>query len=540
MPRRPTNASWPTDRASPPGHSTAARASAAAVHAVAIAVHVVAIGVSLAGPALLFWESLGLSGPQPLAAWRSVFADADRWKTLLANTSVVTAWTALLCIPPAIVLAVILFRSAAPLRRTAIACIVLIAAVPLYVLSGTVVSALGLQASLYSRFRVGLVHALSYLPIATLLIGMGLRTVAAEYEEAALVDGAGPAAMLWRVTLRLAGGGGAAAFVLVVLWVTTDYSVADLLMVRTFAEEVYTQFRLVGGAAQASLVALPQTLLLAALLWLLRRSLAGPDTTEIAPDRRLRLARGLWARIGGILAAAAIGAWFVFVAHALCQPLRHAHDPLDSALGFAPELTTSLWTSAAAGLVAATLALAPAWLLVRRPRWRLAIAAWMVVMLAVPAPVLGVGLIRLFNRPVLGVVYDSPAILVVAYVVRFLPIAVLLLVPAARAIPIDCEAAARLDGCGPVQTWVRIIWPLCLPGFVTALLVVMILSAGELPCSVLVTPPGYSTVGERFFTLMHSGFYPDVAVLCVLSIAVIVVPWAGLVVLLRRRLGLQA
>lgn len=124
----------------------------------------------------------------------------------------------------------------------------------------------------------------------------------------------------------------------------------------------------------------------------------------------------------------------------------------------------------------------------------------------------------------------------VAYIVRFLPIAVILLIPAVRAIPIECEQAAKLDGCGLFAMWSRIIWPQCIPTALAAMFIVMVLSIGELPCSLLVTPPGYTTVGARFFSLIHYGLYPDAAMLCLLSIGSVLLPWLGLLLLWGKRL----
>jgi len=158
-------------------------------------------------------------------------------------------------------------------------------------------------------------------------------------------------------------------------------------------------------------------------------------------------------------------------------------------------------------------------------------------MLAIPAPVLGMGLIAVFNRDgPLGYVYGSPGMLVLAYTFRFLPVAGILLIPAVRAIPLECELSAKVDGCGGVATWWHIVWPLCLPQALLVVFAVAALSFGELPCSLLVTPPGYDTVGKRFFDLIHMGLYPDVAVLGLWSVAAVWEPWAGITWLLRRRL----
>ncbi|HQL54584.1 MAG TPA: ABC transporter permease subunit, partial [Phycisphaerae bacterium] len=161
--------------------------------------------------------------------------------------------------------------------------------------------------------------------------------------------------------------------------------------------------------------------------------------------------------------------------------------------------------------------------------------AAVVVLLAVPAPVAAISLIGLLNRPGWpGAVYDSAAIVVLGYFVRFLPVAVLLLVPGVRRVPRDAERAARVDGCD----WSREHWhvrlPALLPDVALAWLVLVIFSFAELGATLLLAPPGVTVAAVRAFTLLHFGVYRDVAVLAVLSVGLIVVPWALLMLLLWR------
>jgi iron(III) transport system permease protein len=156
-------------------------------------------------------------------------------------------------------------------------------------------------------------------------------------------------------------------------------------------------------------------------------------------------------------------------------------------------------------------------------------------LLALPAPVVGISLAGLLDRPgVWGAIYDSPAIVVLAYLVRFLPMGVLLLVPGVQRIPQELEWAARLDGCdGPRMHW-HVTWPAVRADAAVAWLVVVILCFGEVAATVLVVPPGWETAAVRAFTLLHFGVYRDLAVLAVLSVACILLPWGVLVWLLRR------
>ena len=202
---------------------------------------------------------------------------------------------------------------------------------------------------------------------------------------------------------------------------------------------------------------------------------------------------------------------------------------------FGNELVTSLTTSLAAGVIVSFLGTGIAWYLMRSRVWRPVIIVYLVAALSLPAPLLGVALIGLFNRPgLLGTIYDSPFILILGYILRFLPVGVLFMVAAIRAVPIEAENAAELEGYGRLGVFGKVVFPLCLPKVFVVFLVVTILSIGELPCSLLLTPPGHMTVGARFFSLIHYGLQGESAFLCLLTSCVVSIPFLGLLLLIRQ------
>jgi len=502
-----------------------------------ILVHAAAIAISLAGPALILADTFFENGQFSLAAWFNVFGDWPRWATLLGHTALVCASAIGCCCVAGVILAITLFKTDVRFRVLAIVLLLLCAAIPLYAVTGSMLSIIGPESAKNSPMMAGLIHAVAHLPITVLIIGVGLRSVPRDLEEAALVEGAGRIRTLICVTLRLGIGGLIASLILVTLWVTTDYSVSDVLMVRTFAEEVYTQYALQGRSKEPALVCLPQIILFGGLLWALRRGFLTGERAPLTTGTRCSFNAGRWrlplSVTAGLVAIALAMAPLV----SLGVRLRGVNNLVGIAGTFGEEICVSFVTSLAAGLITAGLGVGLAWYIVRRRKCWTLVVAYVIMMLAIPGPILGIGMIQLFNRPGLaGRFYDSAAILVAAYVIRFLPIAVILLIPAVRAIPIECELAAEVDGCGLFALWQRIIWPQCIPAALAALFVVMVLSIGELPCSLLVTPPGYTTVGARFFSLIHYGLYPDAAMLCLLSIGSVLLPWLGLLLLWERRL----
>lgn len=63
--------------------------------------------------------------------------------------------------------------------------------------------------------------------------------------------------------------------------------------------------------------------------------------------------------------------------------------------------------------------------------------------------------------------YDTLWALVGPYVAFSIPVSVFILTEFVRQIPRELEEAARMDGCGPMSTFFRIILPLMQPGLVT-------------------------------------------------------------------------
>jgi len=471
-----------------------------------------------------------------VSPWRNIFGDTGRWLPLLENTlgTLIVSLTVSLAV--AVLLSVLLFKTDVLLRKTCIALLVCAAAFPLYVVAAALIGLAGEGVPVQqSVLALGIVHGLAHLPLVVLLGGLAISRVPRALEEAALVEGATLPRVICKVTLRGALPGFVAAALLTTLWVTGDYSASDTLMVRTFAEEVYTQFAMHARVQEPTLVSLPQVVLIGALLWCSRRLFFSADGAFAVSGvtKRFSLGRARYPLSAlCVLLTLLVGAAPIVVLAGQLDPTR-GFDHFVRV--FLPELQTSLWTSLLAGACCSLLAVGLAWYAVRSKWWRFVVSAYVVAVLATPPPVLGIGLIQLLNRPGWrGAIYDSPMMLVLAYTIRFLPLAVLVLVPAIRSIPRDAENAARIDGCTKLQVWARIILPLCLPAMCVAFFLVTALSLGEVPCSLLVTPPGYQTVGARFFSLIHYGLRGEAAALCLLAVGMILIPSGGLLFVLRR------
>jgi len=73
---------------------------------------------------------------------------------------------------------------------------------------------------------------------------------------------------------------------------------------------------------------------------------------------------------------------------------------------------------------------------------------------------------------------------------------------------------------------IRIVLPQIRPGLLAAWVIVFTLAFGELGASVLVTPPGESTLPIRIYTLIANTPPSQVAALALLQVGVILCPLA--------------
>jgi iron(III) transport system permease protein len=149
------------------------------------------------------------------------------------------------------------------------------------------------------------------------------------------------------------------------------------------------------------------------------------------------------------------------------------------------------------------------------------------VLFAVPATITGIALIGIWNRSgAVGTIYGTRGMFVLVYLARFLPLAVLALAAGLRRVPSSQEEAAAVSGVGWFTTLRRIVLPQIKLAGAAVWVVVFVLAFGELGASILVTPPGESTLPIRIYTLIANAPPEQVATLALLQALVIFAPLA--------------
>jgi iron(III) transport system permease protein len=378
----------------------------------------------------------------------------------------------------------------------------------------------------YSLPGVVLVLGLAFYPLSMLVTEVAVRRIEPHLEEAALIV-TGPRHVLWHISMRLAAPGIVAAALLIFVLAISEFSVPALLQVRVFTTEVFTAFSALYDFGRATVLAVPLLLLSVAVAAL---------AVAVAGERLVTTRRGLAAgdmallqtwRSAGIVTAAGVVLIALIVPLALL--LREALGVRSWALtveGSSPAIVNSLLFAAIGASLATGVGLVLGYARARAGRSVSFFAdLTFVAIFSVPSTVIGVGLISLWNRPgPLGAVYGTDAMLLLGYMARFLPVAALGMAAAVRQVPSSHEEAAATTGAGWMRTLTHIVVPQVFAGLIAVWVVVFVLAFGELGASILVAPPGETTLPIRIYTLIANAPPAQVAALALLQAAVILSP----------------
>lgn len=153
----------------------------------------------------------------------------------------------------------------------------------------------------------------------------------------------------------------------------------------------------------------------------------------------------------------------------------------------------------------------------------------------VPAVLLGVGLIALWNRPGTQFLYGGIAIIVVGYVARYGIIGIRTMAVAVAQSPRSLEDAAASAGAGFAQRLVSIVVPLHRRVLGAAWLLAAVFCLRDLETAVLYYPPGLEPLTVQIFTLEANGPEAVVAGLAVVQVAITGSVLAAGALLLPRR-----
>ena len=452
---------------------------------------------------------------------------------LLANTAALVAVGTVACTVLGLGVAWLVERTDLPGRRAWAVLAALPITVPAFVTSYSWVS---ITPAVQGFWGAAAIVTLAYYPLVYLPVAAVLRGMDPALEESARSLGHGPWRTFFRVTLpqtRVALLGG---MLLVAIHMLSEFGAFAMLRFQTFTTVIYDEYKLSFDGAAASMLA--SVLVILCLVLLVaeqaargRGRYARVDSGAPRPPATARLGRARWAALAGFLALTGLS-----LGLPLATLVYWIANGASAGIDFGALLSacaTSLELGLGAAVLTTLLALPISVLVVRHPsRTATVIERATYLPFALPGIVIALALIVLSLNH-LPTLYSSTPLLIVAYAILSLPLALVATRAALAQAPPMHEEVARSLGCRPLTAMARVTLPRILPGLGAAAALVFLATVTELTATLLLAPIGTETLATQFWgkasTLSYGAAAPYAALMVVIS--------AAPTYLLTRRLG---
>jgi iron(III) transport system permease protein len=355
---------------------------------------------------------------------------------------------------------------------------------------------------------------LSTYPFVFLLAAAALRGIDPALEDAARGLGQRPFEVFRRVTLPILRPSLGAGSLLVALYTLADFGAVSLMQYGSLTRAIFLQYRSLFDRTPAAVLSLVLVALTAIVLALELRARgrvrARYHRGGAGAARRLRpipLGRWRWPALGFCAGVVAVGVVLpVVVLGYWAQRALSRPEPVEWT--WAP-VANSIGVSLVAAAVAFAASLPVAILAARYPRpWTQALERLSYAGNALPGIVIALSLV-FFAANYASPVYQTIALLVAAYVVRFFPQALAGSHSALVRVSPRLEEAARGLGRPAFSVFARITAPLIAPGALAAVALVFLSTMKELPATLLLRPIGFETLATEIWKYTSVGSYSE-------------------------------
>ncbi|MGH8542907.1 MAG: ABC transporter permease [Gammaproteobacteria bacterium] len=494
--------------------------------------------------------SVTIDGKPSLLHYQALASSRRAW-VLLAQSLTLSSLTALCGTGLGVPLGVLLGKTDLPLKHLFVVLFTLPLLLPPYFLAVAWSHVLGREgwlseiaggslAAVSSAWLFGLpgcvlVLTTVFMPVAMLLTMAYLKTVDPRLEEAGRLVARWPR-VLYGITLPMIRPGLAWGALLVFLLAVGEFSVPMYLRYDVFPVEILTQFSAFYDFGAATAAAVPLALLTVTVL-------IGEELFSGAPRQAMRGFMG--AAEGSLIRLGAAGTGWLTGVGLVCVVLvilplgelvlqTSPSDYVDALNRGGDSLLHSLVYAASGATLLTLLGFFCGYLIhthaLRAWRW---VDFLTLLLLVLPSPVIGIGLIGLWNRPATDWIYGTPMMILLGYMAQYLALTSRTTAAALAQIPASTDEAALVTGAGWFRRLLTITAPLAGPGLLAAWLVAYIFCLRDTGIAMLVYPPGHDTLPVRIFTLMANSPEGLVAALCVLMMAATFLPLAPLGLIMK-------
>lgn len=365
-----------------------------------------------------------------------------------------------------------------------------------------------------------IVQSMAYLPIAVLIIAGGVLSINKEQIMAAQLLG-NDARFLSKLFLKYLKPQILATAVIVFMLTANDYAIPSIFSVNVYALEIFVEYSSSLSVARMIMKSLPLMMLQAVLLV----SLLNLVSTVFISGKKgeFELVTFKFPKFVDLFSALVAVLVFIQVTVPASMILldKKMWQELGSTwLSSSADLGTSLLISTIGAVVGVPIIyFAADWL--STTRFQKTGMYFVLLPAVLPATIIGASLINLFNHPATSSIYNSILLPVLAGLARFMPFGVIVTTAWFKRTDQNLVNAAVLLESREWRNHWKVILPMISTGLFIGAAMIFLFSLGELGATVIVLPPGISTITVRLYNYLHYGATEMVLGLSFMIMAVI-------------------
>jgi iron(III) transport system permease protein len=412
------------------------------------------------------------------------------------------------------------FRSDLALRRFFQVVAILPLAMPSYVLA---YAWLSVSSGINGFFGSWLVLSISTSPYVFLAVSAAFNRHSGAGEEVARTLGRSQLSVARTITWPAIRTSVFGSGLLVALYTLSDFGAVSLMRFDTFTRAIYNAYRASFDRNSAAALALVLVVLTLLLIRIESRSSSLKTTKSSSQYRAMQTKLGKW-QLG---AQALLFSWFLIgvlipiISIIYWTVIGQSQSNLAE---ISRAFINTVGYGFAGGLTVAFFGLAVAILVVRyRSRYSINVEKTILVTHALPGVVVALSFVFLVNQSVPNL-YQTSALVLLAYLALFLPNAVAVLKVPISQVPTGIEEVSRTLGSSQFQTLRRVVIPAAAPGILSATAFVGLTVIKELPATLILRPTGIETLATRLWSATSVSAFSAAAPYALLLILVAGIP----------------
>jgi iron(III) transport system permease protein len=326
-----------------------------------------------------------------------------------------------------------------------------------------------------------------------------------------------------RVTLPLLRPSLAAASLLVALYVLSDFGAVSLMGYSTLTTGIYVRYEALLALDAAAILALVLVALALVIVLVAAALRLGGAIYRSTPGSGrqaeiVRLGRWKWPALA--FCTATIG-FFLVLPLAVLVWWTVSADPITGRAGVAWDAALRSTLAGGASAALAVVAVLPVAVLAWRYPSLLSRTLERLTLFPSAIPGIAVALALVFFGARTGsLLYQSLALLIAAYLIRFMPYALAATRASLDTVSPRLEEAARSLGRRPLGATTSVVLPLARPGLLAGAALVFLSTVKELPATLLLRPIGFDTLATDIWAGTAIGAYSAVAPSALLLVAI--------------------